>query len=372
MYEDQNQDVIEKRLLNRMPKSIDRREGSIAFDATKPAAIEFMLLYAAIDYFYKNTFGDTADREHLVERALERGLSPYEASNAVVVLTALPTDVELPVGSRYSVDTVNYRVTGKLSAENNTYLAVCETSGTIGNKTSGRAVPIQYVQGLTSVEITEVERPGEDEEETEAFRTRYLKSFEAQAYGGNIVDYQGKVGAMEGVGGVKVYPVWNGGGTVKVVFSTSENKPPTEQFVSEVQEALDPVPYAQQGVGIAPIGHRVTVEAAGQSAVSIGLKIKFSGSNTYDGCKDKIQSVIQAYFDELNAGWQNTEVVNTDKFENRGIIVRISQIEIRLLNQSYVADISHTTLNDAEENIELASTDLATIGTITCTTVTEA
>lgn len=364
MYEDQNEKVIGKRMLDAMPNSIDKREGSIAYDATRPAAIEFMLLYSAIDYFYKNTFGDTADREHLIQRAKERGLNPYDATYARVLIESHPESVILPLGSRYSVDAVNYYIVGRIGVTNQ-FIAQCETAGTDGNKASGKAIPIQYIPKLEYAEIIELTRPGENKEETEAFRTRYLKSFQTQSYGGNIADYQEKVGEIEGVGGVKVYPVWNGGGTVKIVFSTSENKPPTAEFVSEVQELIDPVPYAQNGVGIAPIGHRVTVEAAGTSAINIGLNIKFLGTDTFESCKADINSTINAYFDELNAAWQETEVVTTNKYENRGIIVRISQIESRLLSRPYVGDISHTTLNDAEENIELANTDLATIGELT-------
>ena len=364
MYEDQTESVIENRMLSRMSKSIDKREGSIAYDATAPAAVEFMLLYAVIDYFYKNTFGDTADREHLIERAKERGLKPTEATKAIVILETTPQTATLPIGSRYSVDDLNYTVTERVGVSNQ-YLAECETAGIEGNKTSGNAVPISYVAGLTKAEIVELEKPGEDEEDTETFRTRYLNSFNTQAYGGNIADYQEKVGAIDGVGGVKVYPVWNGGGTVKVVFSTSENKIPSAQFVSEVQEMLDPVPYAQNGVGIAPIGHRVTVEAVGTSAVDIGLNIKFLGEETWETSIADITATIQAYFDELNAAWQDTLVVSTSKYEDRGIVVRISQIESRLLARPYCSDISHTTLNGAEENIELDSADLATIGKIT-------
>ena len=364
MYEDQTEGVIENRMLARMAASTDKREGSIAYDATAPAAVEFMLLYAVIDYFYKNTFGDTADREHLIERAKERGLSPYEATYATVVLETTPETATLPIGSRYSVDDLNYTVTERVGVSNQ-WLAECETAGTVGNKTSGNAVPISYIAGLQKAEIVELEKPGEDEEETEAFRTRYLNSFNTQAYGGNIADYQEKVGAIDGVGGVKVYPVWNGGGTVKVVFSTSEHKIPSAAFVSEVQEMLDPVPYAQNGVGIAPIGHRVTVEAVGESAIDIGLNIKFLGDETWETSIADIKETIQTYFDELNAAWQDTLVVTTSKYENRGIVVRISQIESRLLARPYVSDISHTTLNGAEENTELETTDLATIGNVT-------
>ena len=51
--------------------------------------------------------------------------------------------------------------------------------------------------------------PGEDEEDTEVFRQRYMDSLNAQAFGGNRADYLEKVNAIPGVGGVKVYRVWN-------------------------------------------------------------------------------------------------------------------------------------------------------------------
>lgn len=365
MYEGQTEEVIEKRMLSVMSNAIDKREGSIAYDATMPAAIEFMLLYAALDYFMTNTFGDTADREHLIERAKERGLEPYEATYAYVTIEATPADVVLPTGSRFSVDELNYVITKRVTADGNQYLARCEKSGTEGNKVSGRAIPIDYVAGLQSANIVNVVVPGEDEEETEAFRKRYLESFQTQAYGGNIADYQEKVGKIQGVGGVKVYPVWNGGGTVRIVFSTSEHKVPDPELVKSVQEMIDPVTYQQLGVGIAPIGHRVTVEGVKESAINIGLNIKFAGTDTFDTAKTDIKETIQAYFTELNESWQKTEVVSTSRYENRGIVVRISQIESRLLSRPYVSDISHTTLNGDEENVELANDALATIGDVT-------
>lgn len=363
MYENETEHVIENRMLGRVPSDIDKREGSLIYDATMPAAIELMLLYAVADYMLKNTFGDTADREWLIERAKERGLAPYEAFPATVQILATPASAILPTGSRYSYDDVNYRITEYLGAGK--YEAVCETAGTAGNKPAGRVIPIEYVQGLQYAELTEVISPGEDVEDTETFRKRYLASFETQAYGGNIADYQEKVNAIPGVGGVKVYPVWNGGGTVKIVFMTAEYKPPAAQFVSQIQEMLDPVPYAQKGVGIAPIGHRVTVEGVTEQTVDIGLHITFKDEATWETYQDDIKETINAYFAELNAAWQRTETVTTAKYENRGITVRISQIESRLLARPYVSDISHTTLDGKEENVELATEALAALGEVT-------
>lgn len=362
MYENQTDEVILKRMLESVPDSLDKREGSIIYDSSKPAAIEVMLLYAMADYFFKNTFGDTAEREYLIERAKERGLSPYSATFAKCKGTFTPTTLTIPIGTRFSYDDVNYAVTEKIS--NGVYFMSCETPGTAGNKPTGTLIPIDYVQGLQTATMSEVTVPGEDEEETEVFRARYLASFDSQAYGGNIADYREKVNEVQGVGGVKVYPVWNGGGTVKVVFMTSEFKPPTTEFVNEVQTKLDPVVNSGQGVGIAPIGHHVTVQGATNSSIAIGLHLTFS-NGTYENYKDAIENAIDEYFLELNQAWQETQKAEIGNVSNTGIVVRISQIESRLLNIEGIEDVQHTTLNNIEENLTLGVDELAVRGVIT-------
>lgn len=361
MWENQTEDVILKRMLNRVSSDIDKREGSIIYDASMPAAIEFMLLYATLDYFLQNTFGDTAEREYLIEIAKERGLTPYEASYAEGNAVFTPEDIIVPVGTRFSYDEVNYVV---ISTAAGTARLQCETAGTAGNMPAGSIVPIDYVAGLKTAYWEGYLIPGEDEEDTESFRERYLASFNSQAYGGNIADYKEKVNAISGVGGVKVYPVWNGGGTVKIVFMTSEYEPPEDEFIDEVQTALDPTQNQGIGIGIAPIGHTVTVEGAKNSSIDIGLHITFD-NGSFSDYEATIESTIDDYFKELNSTWEDTQRVSADVYENSGLIVRISQIESRILDISGVSDISHTTLNGEEENLQLGVDELATRGEIT-------
>ncbi len=361
MYENQTVETILKRMLENVPSDVDKREGSIVFDSTKPAAIEIMLLYMALSYFLKNTFGDTADREPLIERALERGLKPKEATKAKVKAVFTPASVEIPIGSIFSYDELNYEVTQKIEA--GVYFMVCETAGIIGNKSAGKIIPNDYIKGLETAELSEVTVPGEDDEDTEVFRARYLASFDSQAYGGNIPDYKEKVNAIRGIGGCKVYPVWAGGGTVKVVFMTSEFKPPTAEFVAEVQTALDPVKNHAEGIGIAAIGHTVTVERAVNSAVAIELHI--SVDTSIDDYKDQVQTVIDDYFLELNKGWAGTKIDTFEKQVDTGLTIRTSQIESRILGIHGITDISHTKLNGVEENLVLGVTELAVRGEIT-------
>lgn len=363
MYENQTFEKIRDRMLGSMPADIDKREGSIAFDAAAPAAIELMYLYMALDLFIQNTFGDTATRPFLIERAKERGLSPREATPSVVRLIPTPSDAEISTGSRFSCDDVNFRITGKATTGSG-YLAECETAGTIGNKPNGPVVPIDYVAGLSKIEITELVTAGEDEEETEAFRKRYLRSFASMAFGGNIQDYKEKVGAIAGVGGVKVYPVWNGGGTVKVIFSTSDNKPPATEKVQEVQTLIDPVTNSGDGLGIAPIGHRVTVLGTKSKAINITFKPTFK-SGTLASHLEQIEAVVKTYFEELNTGWEATQTATVKIFSDMGLIVRLSQIESRIVDGvDDIIDIEETALNGEAKNLMLQPDELAELGTI--------
>lgn len=361
MYENQTEDAIFSRMMESVPDSIDKREGSIVYDACYPTAIEIMMLYAMCDYFLTNTFGDTAERAWLIERAKERGLSPYAATYSTAKLTFTPDDLEIPINSRFSYDDVNYAVTKK---GDGFYYAICESAGIIGNKANGNLVAIDYIEGLQSALLADIITPGENEEETESFRARYLASFESQAYGGNIADYRENVNAIDGVGGVKVYRAWNGGGTVKLVFMTSEFEPPTTEFISEIQTKIDPVTNSGEGVGIAPIGHQVTVFGATNSAINIGLNLTFS-SGDFSTYERSINEIIDSYFIELNKAWQSTQHVTFDDISNSGLVVRISQIESRILAIDGITDIQHTKLNNIEENLTLGVDELATRGTIT-------
>lgn len=366
MYEGQTEKIITERMLKRVSDEVDKREGSIIFDSIVPASIEFELLYATLDYYIKNTFGDTADRAFLIERAKERGLTPKKSSPAIVKIKVdddYATQYELPKTARFSYDNVNYKVVGKLDVSG-MYKAICEMPGEIGNKVAGILTPIEYIPNLKKAELIEIIRPGEEEEETETFRKRYLESFETQAFGGNIQDYQRKIKQIAGVGGVKVEPIWNGAGTVKIVFTSSKNEPPSSELINQVQEYVDPIPYAQQGVGLAPVGHRVTVAGAEWQKIDVGLKIVFNGASSFNNKKERISEIIQNYFKELNNGWQKTQIVTTQRYENLGLIVRISQIEARLIAEEFVQDISHTTLNGNEDNIQLDPYKLAFLGSI--------
>ncbi len=342
MHSDMTYEVILNRMLDRVPGSIDKREGSIIYNALAPAAAELAQMYIEINWILDQSFADTQSRRYLIRRTAERGIHPEPATKAVI---KGEFNIDVPIGSRFSLDALNYRAVEKIAA--GIFSMECEIEGEEGNQV-GTPVPIEYIEGLAYARLTEILIPGEDEEDTESLRKRYFDSLDAQAFGGNIADYREKTNGLPGVGGVKVYPVWNGGGTVKLVMIDSTFGLPSSTLIDSVQTAIDPTPNQGLGLGLAPIGHRVTVEGVRGIPISISTNITYEDGYTWENIKADAEKSINQYFNELSKAWAAS---NT-------LVVRISQIEIRLLDIDGVLDISGTSINSAKQNLILGEHDI--------------
>lgn len=70
MYEDKTYEAILQEKLARVASSLDKREGSIIFDALAPNSLESAMIYVALDTVLNETFADTASRDYLISAAL--------------------------------------------------------------------------------------------------------------------------------------------------------------------------------------------------------------------------------------------------------------------------------------------------------------
>lgn len=352
MYESITYDEILQRMIGAVlteNPNIDTREGSIIYNALAPAAVELQNMYIELDVILNESFADTQSRTYLIKRAAERGIIPDPATKAIL---KGEFNIDVPIGSRFSLDDLDYVVTEQIST--GIFKLECETAGVIGNQNLGSIIPIDYINGLTTAELTEILIPGEDEEDTEVLRQRYFDSLESQAFGGNVADYKEKTLVLAGVGGVKVYPVWDGGGTVKLVIIDSTYGVPSQALIDSVQTAVDPVTNQGDGVGFAPIGHVVTVEGITSTTVNITTTITYQTGWTWVDVEPYVNDAIDEYFEELSTAWD----------DESNLIVRISQIETRLLNLTGILDIADTTINGSASNLMLAADNIPVRGTI--------
>ena len=356
MSEDQTYEAILDRCMDNSRSDIDKTEGSVFYTSVAPACLEFAIHYTELDGLVREGYADTCDRDNLILRCKERGITPYAATAAVL---QGEFNVDIGVGQRFSLDELNYISTkyigrGTITSDDGTetgsylYQMECETAGTEGNKHFGDLTAIEYITNLEVARLTEVLIPAEDEEETEALRTRYFESFETAPFGGNKKDYKEKTNALNGVGATKVIPTWNGGGTVLLIIIDSDFNKASDVLVSEVQEAMDPLEDQGNGSGIAPVGHTVTVTTVKEVPISVTADIVYNEGYSWSRLGEDINATLEEYLLEMRKDWANQSFLS----------VRITQVEARLLKIEGIVDISNTKINGVADNFTLASEEI--------------
>lgn len=334
---------ILQRCLDRIPNTIDKRQGSIIYDALAPCCVELAQMYIELSGIYDQVFIDTAVGEALDKLVEQNGVKRKDATYA---LRKGEFNMVVPVDNRFSDGENTYIVIENIVGTNNSILR-CEQAGVVGNSYYGSLTPITYLQGLTRAELTDIIDMGDDVESDEDLRVRYMESVTAPEFGGNVSDYQNKVKSLTGVGGCKVVPIWNGGGTVKLIITNSQGGVPTSSLVNDVQEAVDPN-QDQQGLGIAPIGHIVTVEGAVAKNITVSATFTLESGVEPTDIQDSVNNIVDNYFKSLSTNW--------DKEDN--LIARISQLETRLLGVAGVLDITNTKMNNSSSNLSLESNEI--------------
>ena len=349
MWENMTYENILNDMLSRVPNDVDKRPGSVIYDALAPAAYKLAEAYFLLRNYVDLFFADTAVGEYLSRRTAELGVMRRQATKAIrKIVTTGPVDI----GTRWGLEDTTYVIIEKIT--DTEYKAECEQLGSIGNAYSGTLDNIDNISGVTA-ELIDILIPGEDEETDESLRQRYYESLVSQAYGGNITDYKQKITDLPGVGGVKVEPVWNGGGTVKLIIIDSDFNKPSDVLINEIQTAVDPVQNQGKGYGIAPIGHVVTVVGVNGVEINVKPEITLQTGYTWDEVKPTVEAVINDYFKELRSEWA----------ESNSLIIRISQIEIRILNIAGIVDVQNTKLNGQQQNIELGPYEIPVLGEVT-------
>lgn len=354
-YSEQTFETIMARCLTRVGAGLDKREGSVIYDAVAPLAAELAEFYSLQSAEMDRAFPDTAAGTDLTNKAKERGIFRLAATQAVrkgIFTDAEGAAMEIPAESRFSGGAVNY-VAGERLADG-AYRLTCETAGEIGNAYTGVLFPIDHIDGLGSATLADVLIHGEDEEDDDTLRARYIASFAGMAFAGNVADYKAKVSALPGVGGAKVYRAWNGGGTVKLVVTTSAGGVPSQELVASVQTAIDPEGYQGEGKGLAPIDHCVTVAGVTGCTVAVSAKLTFQDGYTWAGLKSAVEAAIQGYLDEVIAAWA----------DDAASVVRVGHVEARILGVNGVLDAAETKLNGTAANLTLQADQIPILGEV--------
>lgn len=345
--------------LSFVPEDRDKREGSVIYDALAPFCQVLAAGVLELKNFYSETYALTASGEYLDNRVAEQGIKRQIATYAVkkvALADSEGTPVSVPLGTRFSTVSstrpVNYKITAQYVEQGvavpGVYEATCEELGVIGNQYFGNLINITFVQGLSSAYMSSTLVPARDDETDEELRERYLTVLNQKAFGGNIADYRVKVMDIPGVGAVQIYPVWDGGGTVKLSIIDPAYNRCSDEFVRTVQNEVDPESASGTGLGIAPIGHKVTVVTPDAAPVTITAKVTLQAGYYLTHVQEPVETALANYMLSLRQGWADANDLNVYNCD-----VFISRVSAAILSAAGVVNVSDVKINGQAADLHL-------------------
>lgn len=363
---------LRQEMLDRVPDTYDKRDTAPIPTAISPAAYALAGFYLSLDQVQRAAFVQTAVGDGLDMLAVIGGLTRYPAS-AAVRLGIFNTAV--PIGARFSTingtNSINFAVTAATTVsepeEGFTYYQLtAETPGTIGNEYTGPILPITTIPGLTSAQITDILVPGDDTETDDAFRERLIEALNDRPFGGNIADYRQNVLAIDGVGGVQVYPTWNGGGTVKLSVLGADFLPASPTLVENVQNTIDPPPNQGLGLGLAPIGAKVTVAAPTELTVNVSATLMLAAGYAIGQVQEPVEQAIEAYLLSVRQEWDTNTSSTAVSY---AADVYVARITAAIVGVTGVVNATNVQLNGGTEDLILTETgetqQVPVLGTVT-------
>lgn len=371
-------DYLMEQALSQVPNTVDKRQGSIIYDALAPACYRLADFYNGLRNIYKDTFAETSEGQSLDYRVAEQGITRYPATYAVkkaYFASESEQPMAIPLGARFStisdINPITYAVIAAYEDDGvvqpGYYQLKCETAGVIGNEYSGTLTNITYVQGLASATMSDLINPARDEETDDDLRTRYFEMVNQKAFGGNIAQYDQELKDISGVGDVQIYPVWNGGGTVKLSIVDSEHNKCSNEFVAIVQNLVDPENSQGDsgvGLGIAPIGHQVTVVTPTEYTANITATVVLMSGMSIGQVTTPVEQAIETYFETLRKNWGVS-----DEYNDYSLGIYISRITAAILTVPGVANVTNVQINGSSSDVSLTETattqQLPIVGTVT-------
>ncbi len=338
MFENMTYESLLNDMLSRVTSDVDKREGSIIYDALAPCALKLAETYFNLMNFIDLVSGDTAVGNYLDRVVADYGISRKAATHSI---RKIETTGAVDINTRWGINGVTYKITALLSP--NVYSAICEQVGEIGNLYSGMLDNIDDVSGIIAT-LTDIMASGVEEETDDNLRARFFTQIQAPSTSGNADNYIKWALDVPGVGKVRVFPLWNGPGTVKVLIVDSN---------MEVDETLEPK-VAEHIESVRPIGAAVTVESPADKIINIAANVMLDGSVA-------IADVIALFTAECS------KYLKSMVFET--YIVSYAKIGSLLLATPGVKDYTGLLINDDTANIIISDAEMPISGTITLTGV---
>lgn len=343
MYSSQTYDVVKNRTLSNIDLSIYKGEGSFLSDMVSPVNAELAKFYIELSYLHKKAFIEDNFDDFLDKRVNEFGVYRKlgtEATGEVIfegkVGTVIPNGAIISYNELLFVVIKDIVISSEI--EQNTSSVQALEIGIRYNIPANTEFKLQdEINGITRIYNNLAFQGGTEIETDEELKERFYKIQKNQATSGNKAHYEEWALEVDGVYNVKVYPRWDGAGTVKVLLFGQNNQAVEEEIIIKCREHI--------GTEM-PIGCTLTVSTPSPLDISISASIKLEAGYNLDFVKESFLESINSYLINVNK-----EIIYT----------KVSAI---LASTEGLHDFSNLLLNNKAENIVFEEDKVPSVTTL--------
>ncbi|WP_432662447.1 baseplate J/gp47 family protein [Wukongibacter baidiensis] len=343
---------IKNRMLSMIKDEYDKSEGSFFYDVINTLAIELEDAYKDQNTILDKGFVETSEDEYLDRKALEKGVHrkpPTKATTTVIIQGS--EGVNIDKGMLVASDNVNFIVQERKTIDSTGAISVlveCEKDGVLGNVPKGaiKYFPIT-ISGLSSVTNPVAVTNGYDGETDDELRKRYYEKVRTPATSGNKYHYRNWALEIPGVGDVRVIPLWNGRGSVKIIIIDTDKTGAEQELVDKVHSHIEEN---------RPIGATITTVSATEVPIDIEAFLTIDTDNyEIEQVKSNIEKNVSGYLKEI------AFIGNYVSHAKLGSIVLDSEgvLDYRGLI------VNEKNSSDEEPNIKIEHEEVAVLGVIT-------
>lgn len=347
LFEGLTPETILERILSRMDTELQTREGSYAYDQAAPIAFEIWRTLMTLDELVEAFYVNERSGKYLDAHAQLFAMSRREGVRALAKVTYTGRDgTVIPAGTVfYAGGAMEFRAEAEAVIRNGSaagYLLAAE-AGAMGNVPAGAIDQIgRTIPGLEGFE-NEAAQGGADPESDEDLYQRLDEKRKRPPTSGNEAHYREWALSVNGVGAVRVTPLWRGPGTVRVLIAGYDRLPVDEAIVADCAEHIQ----AQR-----PVGADVTVASATAMEVDAAARVILTPAASLPAVEAAFAARLDAYLADA-------------AFEE--FAVYVSRVGALLMSVDGVVDYEGLTLNGKAENLVLESDEVPVRGKVSLT-----
>ncbi|EML6500392.1 baseplate J/gp47 family protein [Clostridioides difficile] len=342
MYSDQTYEVIKNRTLENINLDIYKGEGSFLNNMVSGNNLELSKIYLELSKIHKMAFIQDTYNQFLDKRVNEFGVYRKlgtESNGEVEFIGEKGTVINngTVISYRGLLFVVIKDVTIGSEEGDNSPVQALEVGKKYNLPTNCEFKLVDNISGVTKITNTRSFEGGTDIETDEELKERFYKIQRNQATSGNKAHYEEWALEVEGVYNVKVYPRWDGPGTVKVLIFGENNQAVDSEVIERCKEHIEEE---------MPIGSILTVATPSPLNISISATIKLEVGYTLDFVKESFLESINSYLININK-----EIIYT----------KVSAI---LASVEGLHDFSNLLLNNKAENIVFEEDKVPSVTTL--------